>query len=164
MNGLLEALTSTVFLVALGLWLGGVVFFSFFTAPVIFRLPRHQAVETIQAIFPRYYALGYTCGFLMICAALYPLYRQATIGTWSIVLLALAATVVSFYSGQWVLPKVHRLRLAAEGSLGTSDHSLNLQAYSSAHGLSVSLNALVLLILLGEAVLFAYRVRYDFAA
>jgi hypothetical protein len=160
----MEALTTATFLVALGLWMGGVVFFSFFTAPVIFgRLPRDQAADLISIIFPRYYALGYSCGALMIAAALYPLsLRPGWVGTWLILILAVAATVVSFYSGQIVMPRVRRLRASAEGSLGTADHGSNLKAYNDAHQLSVGLNTFVLAVLLAEAVLFAYRVRFDF--
>lgn len=160
----MDALTTAVFLVALGLWLGGVVFFSFFTAPVIFgRLPRHEAADLISVIFPRYYALGHSCGILMIAAACYPIYLEPKgYSPWVILALACAATVVSLYSGQAVFPKVRRLRLAAEGSLGTSEHAGNLKAYQDAHSLSVMLNLFVLLTLLAEAVLFAWMVRFDF--
>lgn len=161
---MMAAVTTAIFLAALGIWLGGVVFFSFFTAPVIFgRLPRHQAADLISVIFPRYYRLGYCCGILMCLGAFYPIHlAPKTLGAWSILGIAIAVTLVSLYSGQIIMPKVRRLRLAAEGSLGTPEHAQNLRAYQSAHGMSVGLNTVVLLGLLAEAILFAYRVRIDF--
>ena len=55
---------------ALALWVGGMVFFSFITTPTIFQtLPREMASQIISAIFPRYYVLGYASGgMLLVCA------------------------------------------------------------------------------------------------
>ena len=50
-------------LLALVIWIGGVVFFSFFTAPALFSaLPREMAGRATAAIFPRYYMMGGICG------------------------------------------------------------------------------------------------------
>ena len=159
-----ETLTSSIFLLAMGVWLGGVVFFSFFTAPVIFeRLPRNQAADLVAVIFPRYYNLGYVCGFAMVLAGAYPIYlvpTQAT--TWTSWGFALAATGVSFYAGRVVMPSVRRLRLTAASSAGTPEHAVNREAYHRSHQLSVTLNTTVLLLLLVQVLLYGYRVRSVF--
>ena len=49
-----------VYILSLVGWVGSIVFFSFFTAPVIFKLlDREKAGEVVGVIFPRYYFLGY---------------------------------------------------------------------------------------------------------
>src|ERR1700722_14152284 len=62
----------TIYLAALGCWLGGIVFFSFFTAPAVFTvLPRPEAGQLISTIFPRYYMLGYVVGTISLVLAIY---------------------------------------------------------------------------------------------
>lgn len=159
-----EAISSSIFLIAMGLWLGGVVFFSFFTAPVIFeRLPRNQAADVISVMFPRYYNLGYTCGFAMLIAGAYPIYlRPSSANPWMSWSLALVATIVSLYAGRVIMPRVRRFRETAESSAGTPEHAPNRARYNKAHQWSVTLNSLVLLLLLGQALLYGYRVRSEF--
>ncbi|HEV8700511.1 MAG TPA: DUF4149 domain-containing protein, partial [Candidatus Polarisedimenticolia bacterium] len=49
----MSALLRTAHLLALGIWVGSVVFFSFFTAPTLFgALPRDMAGRAVSAIFP----------------------------------------------------------------------------------------------------------------
>ncbi|MEE9391602.1 MAG: DUF4149 domain-containing protein [Planctomycetota bacterium] len=162
----MEAFSNTIFLMALGVWLGGVVFFSFFTAPVIFeRLPRNQAADLISVIFPRYYNLGYLCGLTMLIAGLVPLIRDLKLGlVWTIWILALVATSVSLYAGKVVMPRVRKLRHSAASSAGTHDNVAIREAYNRAHQLSVTLNSMVLLVLVAEILLFGYRVRFDILA
>lgn len=51
------------YLLSLVVWIGSIIFFSFFTAPAVFKtLEREQAGELIGIIFPRYYKVGYVCG------------------------------------------------------------------------------------------------------
>ena len=48
-----------VYILSLVGWVGSIVFFSFFTAPVIFKLlDREKAGEVGGVNFPRYYFLG----------------------------------------------------------------------------------------------------------
>ncbi len=48
------------YLLALVLWIGGIVFFSFLASPSIFKiLPREQAGQVVSDIFPKYNLLGY---------------------------------------------------------------------------------------------------------
>ncbi|MCA9319450.1 MAG: DUF4149 domain-containing protein [Planctomycetes bacterium] len=159
---MLETLASSVFLMAMGVWLGGVVFFSFFTAPVIFeRLPRNQAADLISVIFPRYYKLGYACGFLMIVAGLYPSWREPGLGMATLSLsFALLATICSIYAGVVVLPRVRRLRQTAASSAGTSEHSANRAAYIRWHQISVTINSAVLILLITQVLIYGYRIRF----
>ncbi|MCH7623826.1 MAG: DUF4149 domain-containing protein, partial [Nitrospinae bacterium] len=56
-----------VHLLSLVCWLGAIIFFSFFTAPAVFKtLDRPTAGELVGVIFPRYYFLGYLCSALLL--------------------------------------------------------------------------------------------------
>src|SRR3990170_7200570 len=54
-------------LMSLSIWVGSVVFFSFFAAPSIFKkLPREAAGDVVGDIFPKYSAVGYACGAILL--------------------------------------------------------------------------------------------------
>src|SRR5207244_11150623 len=56
-------LTLFIYLLSIVCWLGGMVFFSLFTAPVIFSvLAQADAGKVVEGIFHRYYLLGYVAG------------------------------------------------------------------------------------------------------
>ena len=155
-----ETVSSAVFLVAMGVWLGGVVFFQFFTAPVIFeRLPRNQAADLIAVMFPRYYRLGYVCGAMMIVAGLHPIFSSGPAMAWLSWSLACVALAASAYAGMIVMPRVGRLRQTAASSAGSPEHSANRSAYNRAHQLSLTLNAAVLVLLIAQALVYAWRVK-----
>ena len=60
-----------IYLLSLVLWIGSIVFFSFFVAPVVFKsLEREKAGELGGIIFPRYYKVGYACGTLILLSFL----------------------------------------------------------------------------------------------
>lgn len=157
-------LSSSTFLIAMGIWLGGVVFFSFFTAPVIFRrLPRAQATDLISVIFPIYYRLGYVCGGVMLIAGAYPILRERnTLPGWTAELIALLATGLSLYAGKVVMPRVSKFRNTAQSAAGTPGQAEARGRYEQAHQLSLTLNLTVFLLLLVEAGLYGWRVRFDF--
>ena len=59
-----------VHLIALALWVGSVVFFSFIVAPGIFgAVPNQEAGRVIGTIFPRYYLLGSVAGVVVVVTA-----------------------------------------------------------------------------------------------
>src|SRR5215472_16775310 len=65
-------ITLFIYLLSLVCWLGGMVFFSIFSAPVIFRvLSRADAGKVVSGIFPRYYLLGYAAGAVALVLARY---------------------------------------------------------------------------------------------
>src|SRR4051794_14226522 len=50
-----------------GIWLGTIVFFSGVIAPQIFKnLPRPEAANLQNKLFPFYYVVGGICGFILI--------------------------------------------------------------------------------------------------
>jgi hypothetical protein len=120
-------------LMTAGLWLGSIVFFSFFVAPVLFRLLKApDAASVVRTIFPSYYLLGIICG-LILCALL--LLRQDWLGLAGVLFL----TLVDLYCRQLLTPRINQARDAKDRE----------PEFNRMHCLSVQLNGLVLLGLVG---------------
>lgn len=105
-------LTKTVYLSALVVWLGGIVFFSFVGAPALFgALPRAEAGRAVGAVFPLYYAVGYVCGSLLLitCAVFAARSAQRTVWVFN-ALLVTAMLLATLYAGRVVQPRAAALR------------------------------------------------------
>ena len=88
-------------------WIGSIVFFSFFTAPVIFKLlEREKAGEVVGVIFPRYYFFGYVCAVMALSSLLVS--GQVFFGPKQILLFIMIAGW--FYAGLVVSPKSRKLK------------------------------------------------------
>ena len=114
----MTALLRFVHLLALGLWIGSIVFFSLVTAPGLFgALPRDQAGQAVSAIFPRYYAFGAACGLTALLSGLLLGARRVSWGRLLMIELALLAlmTGIVLYSGRVVLPSDDPSRVRSGG-------------------------------------------------
>ncbi|TMA79861.1 MAG: DUF4149 domain-containing protein, partial [Deltaproteobacteria bacterium] len=100
------ALAKTLFWLALAVWLGEIVFFSFVVAPSVFGVVPEVAGQVVGAIFPRYYALGAGAGVIALVAAV--ALRGATSATrsWSaIVAMLVVMLVATLYAGRVIEPR-----------------------------------------------------------
>ena len=91
-----------VYLLSLACWLGGIVFFSFFTAPAVFGsgIPLPEAGKVISTIFPRYYLLRYVAGIVALLMALYFTAARPARLPWAATAIFLAgALALTFYAG-----------------------------------------------------------------
>ncbi len=149
-----------VFLLAIVCWLGGMIFFSAFVAPVLFgRLSVSDAGKVVSTIFPRYYWLGYVAGTLAFTLALYFALSRRAQGAWAVTALFLGiALALTVYAGAIVRPQVHASRGMAE------EHNRELARkaeFERLHRLSMILNgavmALDLLALAGSAVALTHN-------
>src|ERR1019366_9615471 len=106
----------SIYLAALGCWLGGIVFFSFFTAPAIFtHLPTAEAGQVIGAIFPRYYMLGYVAGTVSLILAVYFTAVRGPRMWWGATPVVLAIALgITFYAGTIILPRADATRTVLE--------------------------------------------------
>jgi len=154
------ALLRTAHLLALGTWVGSVVFFSFFTAPTLFgALPRDMAGRAVSAIFPRYYALGAACGAVALLTGLLLGARQPAFGrllACELILLG-SMTGIVLYAGRVVLPQAAQARLALPALEGTSAHDAAKARFDSLHQRSVLLNGTVLILGIASTVLVALQ-------
>lgn len=153
-------------LVALGVWLGSIVFFSFAVAPQVFSvLPRADAGRVVSAIFPTYYYVGYGCGFVLLLTALLlrgaasirTCTRSRTPRRWTIS-AAVAALVLAMtlYAGFVVQPRAHALRAALQDS---GDVPPSQAEFDQLHRRAVQLNGSVLFGVLVLTGLTASRLR-----
>jgi hypothetical protein len=141
----------SVYLAALGCWLGGVVFFSFFTAPAVFiNLPRAEAGHLISAIFPRYYMLGYVAGTVSLALAIYFTAARGPRLWWGGTTLALALALgITLYAGMVILPRADAIRTVNEDP---NPDAARKAEFDALHRMSVLLNGTVLLLNLAAIV------------
>jgi hypothetical protein len=144
-------LTLSIYLAALGCWLGGIVFFSFFTAPAVFtRLPTAEAGQLISAIFPRYYMLGYVAGTVSFILAVYFTAVRGPRMWWGATTVALAIALgITFYAGTVILPRADAIRSVTEDP---NPDAARKAEFDQLHHMSVILNGTVLLLNLAAIV------------
>jgi len=135
-----------VYILSLVCWVGSIVFFSFFTAPVIFKLlDREKAGEVVGVIFPRYYFLGYVCAVMTLFSLLVS--TQELFGPKQILLFIMI--VGWFYAGLVVSPKSRNLKALRQSASSAEEQELYEVKFKKVHSLAVKLNGTVLLAGLG---------------
>ncbi|HYB74303.1 MAG TPA: DUF4149 domain-containing protein [Candidatus Sulfotelmatobacter sp.] len=144
-----------MYLVALVVWVGGIIFFSFVGAPSTFQaVPVDMAGKVVGKIFPRYYLLGFVAG-LVALAAFLGLARMS--GQWgglkvANALLLTAMLGTGLYAGTVVLRQANAVKQQIGSFEDRSQGSPELRAeFARLHRLAVILNGVVLV--LGLAVL-----------
>ncbi|HEU4401336.1 MAG TPA: DUF4149 domain-containing protein [Candidatus Polarisedimenticolia bacterium] len=158
-EGVVVATLRFLHLLALSVWIGAIVFFSFVTAPSLFgALPRDLAGRATAAIFPRYYLLGGICGLLALTTGVV---LGALAGFRGLLLAELALLAVmsglTFYAGRVILPRAARLRLDLASLQGTPDYDAAKTRFDLLHRRSVGLNGAVLLLGLGTIAIVSLR-------
>ena len=135
-----------VYLLCLACWLGGVVFFSFFTAPAVFGsgIPLPEAGKVISTIFPRYYLLGYIAGSIAVLLSVYFTAARGSRAAWAVTAVFLAIALgLTFYAGMVVRPQVDAIRTVNEEP---NPDAARKAEFDRLHRLSVYLNGAVLLL------------------
>jgi uncharacterized membrane protein len=140
------------FILGWGLWMGAIIFFSFFVAPAAFReLEPEHAGRFIRTLFPRYYLFGAVCGALALVSGggLIGL-RYWPWKTGGTVLALLAGMVVLvLWARHRLLPRMNSLREEAHEARRNGAEEAReevLKRWHRLHQLSVRLNVLVLLL------------------
>jgi len=135
-----------IYILSLACWIGSIIFFSFFTAPVIFNLlEREKAGKVVGVIFPRYYFLGYVCAVMALSSLL--ISTQEIFSTKKILLLVMI--IGWFYAGLVVSPKSKKLKTLRESASSVEEKELFETKFKKNHSLAVKLNGVVLLAGLG---------------
>ena len=126
------------------LWLvaalaGSMVFFGAIVAPLVFRtLPADSAGSFLRAFFPRYYIWGTVLAALAAVVAVFH--------SGAIALLSALVAGLFVFARQWLMPKINDARDASAD--GDTQSTLTFERL---HKLSVVINMLQLLIILGIA-------------
>ena len=135
---MLSTLINFIYLLSLVCWIGSIIFFSFFVAPVVFKtLEREKAGEVVGIIFPRYYMIGYVCGVLVLIALLLNGSAGLKWCAWGIMMVGTAC------AGLVVNPKAKTLKEQLKVSPEAEKPALEVR-FKTLHSLSVKLNAAVL--------------------
>lgn len=99
-----------VLLLSIVIWVGALVFFTFFVTPSIFKvLPREMAAELVASIFPKYWAIGYMASVLSLASLLAISFIVKAFPAARILLLAFM-TALTFYSGMVVAPEARAVQ------------------------------------------------------
>jgi hypothetical protein len=137
------------YLVSLALWVGSIIFFSFFVAPTVFKVLKPEDAARLQrAMFPKYYLVGFICaGVGIICVGL--LLAERAFGKWPGVLSLLLLAVMGatdFWLRQTVVPHMAEIReQRAEALDAGKEPSAEVEAeWKSMHRRSMQLNGAVL--------------------
>ena len=135
-----------IYILSLVCWVGSIIFFSFFIAPVIFNLlEREKAGEVVGVIFPRYYFLGYVCAVLALSSLM--ISTQQIFSPKQILLLIMI--IGWFYAGLVVSPKSKKLKALRELASSVEEKELFEAKFKKVHSLAVKLNGIVLFAGLG---------------
>ena len=135
-----STLLNFIYLLSLVCWVGSIIFFSFFVAPVVFKnLEREKAGELIGIIFPRYYKIGYVCGALVLMVLLLTGIETAGLKgcAWGIMMLG------TLCAGLAVNPKAKIIKEKVREASESDKPELEAR-FKTLHSLSVKLNAAVL--------------------
>src|SRR3984893_6025348 len=105
-------LTLFIYLLCIVGWLGGMIFFTIFTAPAVFAvLSTADAGKVVGAIFPRYYLLGYVTGVISTILAAYFAFGRGPRLWWSLASLALAAALrLTLYAVAAIRARINAIR------------------------------------------------------
>ena len=151
-------------LLALVVWVGGIVFFSFFTAPALFGvLPRDLAGNVTSVLFPRYYMLGGICGLVALLTILLQWLRSPgrdRLRQIEMVLLIMMLAM-TLYAGLGILPETSSLRPQIRAAEETPGRDAAQGRFDVLHRRSVILNGLVLLCGIGALATLAWRDHPD---
>jgi Domain of unknown function (DUF4149) len=135
----------TIYLAALGCWLGGIVFFSFIVAPTVFTvLPRPEAGGLISAIFWQYYTIGYVAGSVSVVLAICLMVKRGPRMWWGGTTIVLAIALgITIYAVTVILPRADALRTVNEDP---NPDPVKKAEFDKLHHTSVILNGTVLLL------------------
>jgi uncharacterized membrane protein len=140
----MHAVVKWLYLLALVVWVGEVVFFSFVAAPALFRtFPVVDAGRAVGAIFPTYYRLGYACLTLVLLGCVLFLATGASRAWWAAgTALAAVALAATLYAGVVVQPRATALRPQLHAPEAPADVKVE---FDRLHRLAVQLNGAALL-------------------
>ncbi len=146
-----------LYLLAIVVWVGMLLFFSFVAAPVIFRtLPRSTAGDVVGAIFPKYWLIGYLCAIVSVISLVVIFLAEGGVSYMHFISLFLMAGLI-FYTGLFPAKRAGDIK---ERLNDTDNEHLMVELereFKKAHGESSILNMII--IGLGIVVIFLTSMR-----
>jgi uncharacterized membrane protein len=150
----MSVLLRYLLLLAVVVWIGGIVFFSFIASPSVFKLlPREQAGQVVGDIFPKYHMLGYiSCLVALGClVGLRQLGAVQSVRAAMIMLVLMGSVQVTM--GTVIGPKVMEARDAVKAAPPGPEKDRLEKKFRSLHAVSMIFNLLLLIL----GLVFVYR-------
>ena len=141
----MKAALSSLYIIILALWAGGIAIFTFVVTPVIFKsYPRDTAGEIVGRLFPGYF--GYNLALSVLAIVLFLLMSvdwSANLHRLSILLLA-AAVIVNLYIVFKLHPDIVHIKQTVSSFERESPDSSARRSFKKLHAASAILNLFLL--------------------
>jgi uncharacterized membrane protein len=154
------ALLRVLEVVALAVWVGSIVFFSFVVAPSLAgALPQEMFGRAVAVVFPRYYMTGGICAAVTLLsgAAHWLTVRPRGCAPVLRLLLIAAMAATTAWAGLVVLPEARAARERMYAAAAGPDQEQAKQAFDAIHRRSVMFNGGTLLMGLASLALLVHR-------
>ena len=128
----------------LGVWVGGIIFFSFVVAPALFRILPNPAMagSVVNVTLTDLHRIGIACGAVFLATTFIVEPGNAK-GLRTLVGVMLVLTAISLFG---IMPQMERIRASVGGSIEALPHQdAGRAAFDRLHQLSVGLEGVVLL-------------------
>ena len=140
----MKSLTRFMLIFPLGVWVGGIIFFSFIVAPALFAmLPKPGIAAAIIGVsLTDLHLLGIACGLVALVGTFIvkPLHPK---GLRTLLAVMLVLTTISLFG---IMPQMQRIRESVGGSIeALPPQDAGRAAFDRLHKLSVGLEGIVLL-------------------
>ena len=147
------------YLMALIIWIGSIIFFSFFGAPSIFKvLDRELAGKVVGDIFPKYWMIGYICSTTVL-GTLLLLRKYGTANTTVRIVIVSVMIMVVFITGLGIGTKAKRIKAQMYATEDAVEREEIRKKFMKIHGVSMAMNMTVLLLGLVTIFITAYHVK-----
>lgn len=140
----MRSLARFLLIFALGVWVGGIIFFSFVVAPALFRILPNPGMAggVVNVTLADLHRIGIACGAIVLASSFMIPLRNAK-GLRSLLIVMLVLTAVSLFG---IMPQMEHIRSSVGGSIEALPHQdAGRAAFDRLHQLSVGLESVVLL-------------------
>ncbi len=137
-----------VHVLALIIYLGGMIFFSFVAAPAIFlNLDREAAGKVVGVIFPKYFMIGYVASMTLL-GTLLAVWRENLQAVKAPIAILAACVVLSFFSGMVVGERAREIKAKMYSSQEIRTNDELRDRFRAIHRISTAINVAISLLLL----------------
>ncbi len=148
-----------LYLMSMVIWVGSIIFFSFFGAPSIFKvLDRETAGNVVGDIFPKYWMIGYICGPVALGSLLYSA-RAGAAGVGIRIALLAAMIVGVYFTGIVVGGKAKLIKAEMRATENVDLKEVVRKRFMKIHGMSMALNLVILILGVVTIFITAYVVN-----
>lgn len=146
-------------LMSLVVWIGGIIFFSFFSAPSIFKvLDRELAGDVVGDIFPKYWMIGYICSPIALGTLVF-LAKHGADGTCIRILLLSVMLATTLFTGLVIGSKAKGIKTEMRATEDVAKKEEIRKQFGKVHGVSIILNMATLLMGIATIFLTAYYIK-----